>query len=254
MQDNPLTDKAALITGGARRIGREITRRLHAEGMRVMIHYRSSEEDALTLQSELNAARPGSAALVQGDIMKTDTSDDILLETVHAFGRLDALINNASTFYPTPLGDATRDQWEELMGTNLRAPFFLAQAAASALQKHHGCIVNIADIHGLQPLKAHPIYCSAKAGLIMLTRALARELAPSVRVNAVAPGFIAGDWLEQGLGPAYAAIKKAMEEKSPLHRVCTPEDVAEAILGIVTGSDLVTGHVLPVEGGMLISA
>ncbi len=247
MQDNPLTDKAALITGGARRIGREITRRLHAEGMRVMIHYRSSEEDALTLQSELNAARPGSAALVQGDIMKTDTSDDILLETVHAFGRLDALINNASTFYPTPLGDATRDQWEELMGTNLRAPFFLAQAAASALQKHHGCIVNIADIHGLQPLKAHPIYCSAKAGLIMLTRALARELAPSVRVNAVAPGAIL--WPENSED---RVSRQRIIARTPLKRMGTPAEIAAAVVFLVRDATFSSGQILVVDGGRCV--
>ncbi len=244
MQDNPLTDKAALITGGARRIGREIVRQLHEAGMRVMIHYRSSADDARALQRKLNAARPDSAALVQGDLMEAEASEHVMLETIHAFGRLDALINNASTFFATPVEEATEDQWVDLMGTNLKAPFFLSQAAASALRKNRGCIVNIADVYGLRPLKAHPIYCSAKAGLIMLTRSLARDLAPSVRVNAVAPGAIL--WPEDNADEVSA---QRIIARTPLKRMGTPAEIAAAVLFLVRDATFSTGQILVVDGG-----
>ncbi len=244
MQDNPLTDKVALITGGARRIGREIACRVHKEGMRVMIHYRSSREDGNALVSELNTSRSDSAASVQGDLADATAPEQIMLDTVHTFGRLDALINNASTFYPTPITDATEQQWEDLMAINLKAPFFLSQAAASLLHEYQGCIVNIVDIYGHRPLKSHPIYCAAKAGLIMLTRALARDLAPSVRVNAVAPGAIL--WPENN---ADELSQQRIIARTPLKRMGTPAEIAAAVVFLIRDASFSSGQVITVDGG-----
>ncbi len=244
MQDNPLTDKVALITGGARRIGREIASRLHDEGMRVMIHYRGSRDDADALVTELNGSRPDSAASVPADLADNGAVEQIMLETVHAFGRLDALINNASTFYPTPISEATEQQWEDLMTVNLKAPFFLAQAAASVLEEYRGCIVNIVDIYGHRPLKSHPIYCAAKAGLIMLTRALARDLAPSVRVNAVAPGAIL--WPEND---ADEVSQKRIIARTPLKRMGSPAEIAAAVAFLIRDASFSSGQVIAVDGG-----
>jgi pteridine reductase len=247
MQDNPLTDKVALITGGARRIGREIACRLHNEGMRIMIHYRSSGEDANALLSELNASRSDSAASVQGDLTDAAAPEQIILETVHKFGRLDALINNASTFYSTPVNDATEQQWDDLMAINLKAPFFLSQAAASLLDEYHGCIVNIVDIYGRRPLKSHPIYCAAKAGLIMLTRALARDLAPTVRVNAIAPGAIL--WPENY---ADEVSQQRIIARTPLKRMGSPTEIAAAVVFLIRDASFSSGQVISVDGGRCV--
>lgn len=244
MQDNPLTDKVALITGSARRIGREIARRLHKEGMRIMIHYHASREDADALMSDLNARRSDSAAAVKGDLADASAPEQIMLETVHAFGRLDVLVNNASTFYPTPIKDATEQQWEELIAINLKAPFFLAQAAASLLDEYDGCIVNIVDIYGRRPLESHPIYCTAKAGLIMLTLALACDLAPSVRVNAVAPGAIL--WPEND---ADELSQQRIIARTPLKRMGTPAEIAAAVLFLIRDASFSSGQVIAVDGG-----
>jgi pteridine reductase len=244
MQDNPLTDKVALITGGARRIGREIARRLHKEGMRVMIHYRSSRDDANALLSALNTSRADSAASVRADLANATAPEQMLLETVHTFGRLDALINNASTFYPTPIKDATEEQWNDLMAINLKAPFFLSQAAASLLVEYEGCIVNIVDIYGRRPLKSHPIYSAAKAGLIMLTRALARDLAPSVRVNAVAPGAVL--WPETD---ADEVSQQRIIARTPLKRMGTPAEIAAAVVFLIRDAGFSSGQVIAVDGG-----
>ena len=190
MQNKSLVGKVALVTGGSRRIGAEIARRLHIEGMRLILHYRSSDDEAHDLQTELNAERTDSVILVKGDLLDNHKVDHLVQASLRAFSRLDVVVNNASSFFPTPVGHTSEQDWNNLFGTNLKAPFFLAQAAAPELQKNKGVIVNIADIYGARPLKYHPVYSSAKAGLIMLTQALARELAPDVRVNAVAPGAI----------------------------------------------------------------
>src|ERR1700730_7730751 len=199
-----LTGKAALVTGAARRVGASIARLLHAAGADVVLHYRSSADDAAALMRELNASRRGSAALAECDLLQIAQLPALVAAATGAFGGLDILVNNASTFYPTPLGDIGEIDWDDLVGTNLKAPLFLAQAAAPALHERRGLIINVADIHGLKPLRRYPVYSLAKAGLIMLTKSLARELGPHVRVNAVAPGPVM--WAED-------APDKALQEK-----------------------------------------
>src|ERR1700761_2024724 len=198
-----LSGKTALITGAARRVGATIARKLHAAGANVVIHYRSSKEPAAALERELNAARPNSVALIDADLMDLNQLQALPAVATSNFGSLDILVNNASTFYPTPIGDITEIDWNDLIGTNLKAPLFLSQAAATALRISNGLIVNIADIHGIRPLRRHPVYSVAKAGVIMLTRSLAREMGPAVRVNAVSPGPVM--WPEDGMDRALQA-------------------------------------------------
>jgi pteridine reductase len=249
MQENDLTGKAALITGGARRVGAQIARTLHAQGMNLIIHYRSSSDDARALQTELEQQRPKSVVLVKGDLLKVALMPGIVDEAAAAFGRLDALVNNASSFYPTPVGQASEAQWEDLFGTNLKAPFFLAQAAAPHLKKAHGCIVNIADIHADRPIKRYPIYCMAKAGVVMLTKSLARELAPEVRVNAIAPGTIM--WPE-GEAEVNEAQKQEMLARIPMRRTGGPDDIARTALFLIRDAGYINGQVIAVDGGRTV--
>jgi len=240
----PLDGKVALVTGSARRLGAAIVRTLHGAGARVAIHYRSSSREADALAAELNALRPGSALAVQADLLDLACLPGLVEAVVRAFGRLDILVNNASTFYPTPVGEITPAQFDDLFGTNLRAPLFLAQAAASQLRLHEGLVINMLDIHASRPLKRHPVYCAAKAGLVMLTRSLARELAPQVRVNGIAPGPVL--WPEGGLDPD---LQKKILERTALKRMGSPEDVARAALYFAAEAPFVTGQVLAVDGG-----
>jgi pteridine reductase len=251
MQEIVLTGKVALITGGARRVGAEIARTLHAHGMNLVIHYRSSRDDAHVLQTELEKHRPKSVVLTKGDLLVVTQLSAIVEDAAAAFGRLDALVNNASSFYPTPVGTATTEQWEDLIGTNLRAPFFLAQAAAPHLKKSHGCIVNIADIHAERPIKHYPIYSAAKAGLVMLTKSLARELAPEVRVNAIAPGTIL--WPE-GEAEVSAAQQQEMLSRIPLRRSGSPDDIARTALFLIRDAQYINGQVIAVCGGRTVVA
>jgi pteridine reductase len=251
MQENILTGKTALITGGARRVGAEIARLLHAHGMNLVIHYRSSRDDAHVLKTELEKLRANSVAIVAGDLLDTPRLAAVVEQAVAAFGRLDALVNNASSFYPTPVGEATEHQWNDLIGTNLKAPFFLAQAAAPHLRKTRGVIVNIADIHGERPIKRYPIYSAAKAGLVMLTKSLARELAPEVRVNAIAPGTIM--WPE-GEAEVSAGQKAEMLARIPLKRSGSPDDIARTALFLIRDAEYVTGQVIAVCGGRTVVA
>lgn len=251
MQENNLTGKVALITGGARRVGAEIARTLHAHGMNLVIHYRSSRDDAHDLQTELEKRRPKSVALVKGDLLQTAMITEIVEQALAAFGRLDALVNNASSFYPTPVGTATPEQWDDLIGTNLRAPFFLAQAAATHLKKVQGCIVNIADIHGERPIKHYPIYSAAKAGLVMMTKSLARELAPEVRVNAIAPGTIL--WPE-GEAEVSEMQKQELLKRIPLRRSGSPDDIASTALFLIRDAGYINGQVIAVCGGRTVVA
>jgi pteridine reductase len=245
MPDNPLEGKVALITGGAHRLGAAIARGFHAYGMRLVIHYLSSEARARALQQELHAARPDSVMLVRGDLNHSEKLlKNLVFETVESFGRLDVLVNNAARFYSTPVGEASEEQWNDIVGTNLKAPFFLSQAAAPPLRKTGGCILNIADIYGDRPLGKHPIYSIAKAGLIMLTKSLARELGPEVRVNAIAPGAIL--WPETGLDEM---SKQRIVSRTPLKRSGDPEDIARTALFLVRDAGFVTGQVLGVDGG-----
>ncbi len=238
-----LTGKVALITGAAHRVGAEIARHLHRHGMRVMIHYRGSAQDARALCDELLAQRPGSAALIHGDLLDNAALPALIAQTHACWGRLDALVNNASSFYPTAVGGISEMQWDDLLGSNLKAPFFLSQAAAPHLAAQQGCIVNIADIHAERPLKGYPVYSIAKAGLVMLTKSLARELAPAVRVNAVAPGAI--------LWPEHAEMdtRDHILKRIALKRQGEPQDIASAVRFLIDEAKYITGHVLTVDGG-----
>ncbi|MEJ2567163.1 MAG: pteridine reductase [Gammaproteobacteria bacterium] len=236
--------RVALITGAAHRIGAAIARCLHAHGMDVVVHYRRSRAAAEHLQSELQAQRPDSVYLIEGDLLDTGAIPDLVRKACQWRERLDVLINNASSFYPTPLTSVDAAQWDDLLGSNLKAPFFLAQAADPYLRRHRGCIVNIVDIHADRPLKGYPVYSIAKAGLAMLTKALARELAPDVRVNAVAPGAIL--WPEHG---ADDETRRRIIEHTALKRQGDPQDVARAVSFLIQEADYMTGQILTVDGG-----
>jgi pteridine reductase len=244
-----LQDKAVLITGGARRVGACIVRRLHSEGARVAIHYRGSGKSAAALCDELNGLRPRSAVALQADLLYTEGLPTLVDGALSAFGRLDVLINNASSFYQTPVGQITEAHWHDLIGTNLKAPLFLTQAAAPALTEAGGLVLNITDIHGLRPLKRFPVYSAAKAGLTMLTQSLARELAPRVRVNAIAPGPVL--FPENGLTDEK---KQDIVDRTLLKRSGTPEDIAKAALFFVRDAPFVTGQILAVDGGRSVNA
>ncbi len=240
----------ALLTGAARRIGATTARTLHAAGYRVVIHYRSSRQDAEMLCDELNTRRPESAVALQADLGQVKEIEQLAQNALKQWGRIDALINNASSFYPTPVGKANEDQWNDLMGSNLKAPFFLAQALAAPLRKTRGAIITIADIHADRPLKNHPIYCAAKAGNVMLTKSLARELAPEVRVNGISPGAIL--WPEQE-----AALddnsKADILDRVPLKRPGESRDIADTILFLLTKAPYITGQIIAVDGGRSVS-
>jgi len=240
----PLEGKAVLITGAARRVGAAIARTLQAAGANVMIHYRKSGDEAHALSHELNSLRGGSVALVKGDLLDIKRLGNLVETTIRTFGQLDVLINNASTFYATPLGEITEDHWDDLLGTNLKAPLFLAQAAAPALRATRGLVLNIADIHGMRPLRRYTTYSVAKAGLIMLTRSLARELGPQARANAICPGPVM--WPEDRTD---RALQRKIIERTQLKRPGSPEDVARAALFLCAEAPYVTGQILAVDGG-----
>ncbi len=238
-----LNGKVALVTGSARRIGAVTVRALHKAGASVVVHYRSSSAEAKKLCDELNAIRADSCFLQQADLLDVASFPELVDSIIKQTGRLDILVNNASSFYPTKVGEITEQHWDDLMGSNLKAPLFLSQAVAPHLIKNKGCIVNMVDIYGMRALKDYPVYSTAKAGLIMLTQSLAKELAPEVRVNGVAPGVIL--WPENGAEEE----QNALLEKTHLKRQGTPEDIAKAILFLVGDADFITGHVIPVDGG-----
>ena len=239
--------KVALVTGGARRVGAAIARRLHAAGAKVLIHYRDSEGDAAKLEGELNAARPRSAAKVKAELLAPIAPKALVSDALQCFGRLDLLVNNASTFFPVDVGAMESSHWEALIGSNLRAPLFISQQAAPELAKNEGAIVNIVDIHAERPLKGYALYSIAKAGLAAMTRSLAIELAPNVRVNGVAPGAIA--WPEDGQFPE--PERQRIVATTPLARLGSPEDIARAVHFLAT-APYVTGQILAVDGGRSI--
>lgn len=240
----------ALLTGAARRIGALTARTLHNAGYRVIIHYRRSQEEAEALAEELNRIQSDSAVALQADLTTISEVEQLAQSALAQWGRMDVLINNASSFYPTPIGQATEAHWDDLMSSNLKAPFFLAQALAPELRKQKGAIISILDIHAERPLKNHPIYCAAKAGHAMLTKSLARELAPEVRVNGVAPGAIL--WPEQGEF-LDEQCKQNIIDRTPLGRSGKPEDIAEIILFLLKKSPYITGQIIAVDGGRSIS-
>ena len=244
-----LEGKVALVTGSARRIGAETVRTLHHAGAAVIVHYRSSSQDAERLANQLNVIRPNSCFTQQADLKDVSAINSLIDNIVTQAGRLDILVNNASSFYPTDIGSITEEHWNDLMGSNLKAPLFLAQAASPQLVKNKGCIVNMVDVYGIRPLDAHPVYSTAKAGLIMLTKSLAKELGPNVRVNGVAPGAIL--WPEQEEGTN--EMQEALLDKTCLKRMGKPEDIAKTILFLVRDADYITGHVIPVDGGRMVN-
>lgn len=237
-----------LVTGGARRVGAAIVRHLHAAGCAVAIHYRSSADEAEALARELNATSADSAAAFAGALEDDATPGALVSAVLSHFGRLDGLVNNASAFYPTPIGETTAAHWDDLFAANARAPFFLAQAATPALREARGAIVNIVDIYAERPLAGHAVYSMAKAALVMLTQALAKDLAPHVRVSAVAPGAIL--WPASGK-PEEAA--EALIAKTPLARKGEPDDVAEAVRWLLLDAHYTTGQVIRVDGGRALS-
>ncbi|MET0071705.1 MAG: pteridine reductase [Candidatus Thiodiazotropha sp.] len=239
-----LSGKCALITGAAHRIGAAIARQLHAEGMNILLHYRHSKAAAEQLQHELETKRTDSVWLLQADLQQRESYEFLIDQAAALCRRLDLLVNNASSFYPTPLGSATEDQWEDLLGSNLKAPFFLSQAAAPLLNHSEGCIINLVDIHAERPLKRHPIYSVAKAGNAMLVKSLARELGPEIRVNGVAPGAIL--WPEQGITDGE---QEEILQRTALKRAGTPEDIARTLLFLYRDAPYVTGQIIAVDGG-----
>ena len=234
----------ALITGAGRRIGAVVADTLHAAGANIAIHYRSSDEDARALQSQLEARRADSTLLLQGDVLDTPALPGLVERLIAHSGRLDILVNNASSFYPTPLGHVTEADWDDLIGSNLKAPLFLSQAALPHLRDSKGLIVNMVDIHAQRPLRDHAVYGPAKAGLVMLTRQLARDLGPEVRVNGVAPGAIL--WPEEGMSDA---VKASIIRQVPLKRVGDPTDIARTILFLAKDAPYITGQIIAVDGG-----
>jgi pteridine reductase len=245
--DGSLQGKTALVTGASRRVGAAIARRLHAGGANLVLHYRSAEAETAALETELNALRPKSAARVKAELLAPIAPRALVAAALESFGRLDVVVNNASSFFPVALGAVEASHWEELVGSNLRAPLFIAQEAAPHLAKGRGAIVNIVDIHAERPLKGYPVYSIAKAGLAALTRSLAIELAPDVRVNGVAPGAIA--WPEDGQFPD--AERGRIVATTPLARTGTPEDIAQAV-HFFACAPFVTGQILAVDGGRSI--
>ncbi len=241
-----ITNKVVLITGGAKRVGATICRMLHATGMNLMIHYKSSLNEARALQAELNLQRPNSVSIIQGDLLNIASLPNLVAETIQQFGHLDVLINNASTYYASEIGDIDETKWLDLMGSNLKAPLFLSQAAAGELRKSNGCIINITDMHVERPKKGYVVYSVAKAGLVTLTKSLAYELGPEVRVNAVAPGPV--QWPENN--PQFDEVyRQRVINQTLLKRVGEAEDVAKAVKFLIADAPFVTGHVLAVDGG-----
>jgi len=239
-----LAGKVALITGAAHRIGAQIARSLHAQGMDLVLHYRRSQAAARALKAELELSRPGSVLLHEADLLKCIGFTG-MIERVRAFrGRLDVLVNNASSFHATPLGDASEEQWEDLMGSNLKGPFFLTREAAPLLRTAGGCVINLVDIHALRPLENHPIYSIAKAGNAMMVKALARELGPHVRVNGIAPGAIL--WPEQGSSDA---AREEVLSRTALKRSGSPTDITRALVFLIRDADYITGQIIAVDGG-----
>ena len=247
MSKNSLNSKVVLVTGAARRIGAAIVTCLQENGARVAIHYRGSSSEAEKLAAKLNDDRPGSAKTFQADLLSNGAITTLMRAVVEWGGRLDGLVNNASTFYPTPIGKIGEEAWDDLVGSNFKAPLFLSQEAAPHLHETSGSIVNIVDIHSQRPLRDHPVYSPAKAALAMLTRSLAKDLAPEVRVNGVSPGAIL--WPEDGMTKP---VQQTILRQVPLERAGSPDDIAGCVLYLMRDATYVTGQIIVVDGGRSI--
>ncbi len=251
-ESGSLTGKTVLITGGARRVGAAIARALHGAGANLVIHYRKSATEAAELADQLGDARAKSVVTFQADLLDTGKLPALVEFAVRTFGGLDVLVNNASTFYPTKVGEITPSAWDDLMGSNLKVPLFLSQAAAPALKKSKGLILNIVDIHALRPLRHHTVYCAAKAGLQMLTRSLAKELGPEVRVNGISPGPVL--WPEsEGEAGGDPAVRAKIIQRTILQKMGTPEDIARTALFFAAQAPFITGQILAVDGGRSVA-
>jgi len=242
----PSTTPVALITGAAHRLGAETARTLHERGWNLVIHYRSREEQANSLIAQMNRQRPDSACALQGDLSQLTGVDRLASDAIAQWGRLDALVNNASVFYPTPTADATEDDWNKILNTNLRAPFFLLQGCLAELRQNRGSVVNLIDIYSERPIDDHPLYCATKAGLAALTRSWAKDLAPDVRVNGVSPGAIL--WPE-GEAEMDQSAQQAILQKTPLARTGNPDDISETIAFLICDAPFITGQIVSVDGG-----
>jgi len=239
-----MTKKNILITGGAKRVGAHCVRYLHAQGANILLHYRTSKDEAAALADELNRQRPDSVRIYQAELQNRQALQDLAKAAEQAWGGVDVLINNASAFYATGIGEVTESQWDDLLGSNLKVPFFLIQALTPILQSNKGCVVNIVDIHAERGLEGYPVYSIAKAGLAALTKILAKELAPQIRVNAVAPGAIL--WPDNQLAEQQ---KQEIQDKIALQRTGCPDDIAKAISYLIYDAEYVTGQVMTVDGG-----
>jgi len=244
MLTSDLTDKVVLITGGAQRVGAMTARLLHAAGANLLLHYRNSRQQALALQTELHEQRENSVILIQADLLDTVKLKGLVSQSIEQWGRLDILVNNASSFYPTPMGTVTEKDWDDLIGSNMKAPFFLSQAAAPHLEKQKGCIINIVDIHAQRPMAGHSVYNMAKAGLAMLVKTLAFELGPHIRVNGVAPGAIM--WPAQEMDDI---TRQRIVSRTYLKRKGSAEDIAKTVLFLASNADYITGQIIAVDGG-----
>ncbi len=244
MLKSDLTDKVALITGGAQRVGAMTARLLHAAGANILLHYRHSRQPALALQTELNERRKNSVVLIQADLLETVKLKGLVNKGLEQWGRLDILVNNASSFYPTPMETVTENDWDDLIGSNMKAPFFLSQIAAPHLEKQNGCIISIIDIHAERPLEGHSVYNMAKAGLAMLVKTLAFELGPKIRVNGVAPGAIM--WPAQEMDDI---TKQRIVSRTYLKRKGSAEDIAKTVLFLAANADYISGQIIAVDGG-----
>ena len=246
MSQEPLSlrNQWVLVTGGGKRIGASIVRSLHGAEANVAIHYRSSDLEAKQLCAELNSRRGNSSIALQADLNELGAIEAMIAELVKACGRLDAVVNNASSFYPTPLGSITEAQWDDLIGSNLKAPLFLCQTALPHLRASRGAIVNLVDIHAQRPLRDHVVYGPAKAGLAMLTRSLAKDLGPDIRVNGVAPGAIL--WPDDDMSEK---TKASIVKQIPLNRSGEPADIARTVLFLLRDAPYITGQIIAVDGG-----
>ena len=241
-------NKTIMVTGAARRIGAQLVRHLHQADMHIVLHYRSSSKDATALAVSLNNQRANSVKLLKGDLKNYQHIPMLIEQGIELFGQIDALINNASSFYPTNLQDVTEEIWEDLVGVNLKAPLYLTQALAAELKKNQGCIINIVDIHGDRPLKDYSLYSIAKAGLIMFTKSMARELAPEIRVNGIAPGAIM--WPEE---QHYEGMHQEIISRTALKREGSPQDIADTALFLIEHANYITGQIIAVDGGRTLS-